>query len=102
VNGLHRLSDLTPTGPVLLFLVLWGFVFSTCYHPRQAGKIAEVCICYTSDVLTSSIYNIDYYRTLAKQCVDAGAHIIGIKDMAGLLKPRAAEPLIRAIREVRQ
>lgn len=34
------------------------------------------------------------------QCVDAGAHIIGIKDMAGLLKPLAAEPLMRAIREV--
>ena len=51
-------------------------------------------------MLTSSIYNLDYYRTLAKQCVDAGAHIIAIKDMAGLLKPRAAAPLLQAIKEV--
>lgn len=34
---------------------------------EQAGKIAEVCICYTADVLTSSIYNLDYYRDVAKQ-----------------------------------
>ncbi|GAB5034711.1 pyruvate carboxylase [Nannochloropsis oceanica] len=67
---------------------------------RKAGKIAEVCICYTGDVLTSTIYNVDYYRTLTQQCVAAGAHIIAIKDMAGLLKPRAAAPLMQAIKEV--
>ena len=49
-------------------------------HPNpQAGKIAEVCLCYTGDVLTSSIYNLAYYKALAHECVAAGAHIIGIK-----------------------
>ena len=67
---------------------------------RKAGKIAEVCICYTSDLLTSSIYDVNYYRDLAKACVDAGAHILGVKDMAGLLKPLAASHLMRAIRSV--
>jgi pyruvate carboxylase len=50
---------------------------------RKAGKIAEVCICYTGDITTSSIYDLAYYKGLAQQCVEAGAHIIGVKDMAG-------------------
>merc|ERR1712070_187134 len=67
---------------------------------RDAGKVAEVCLCYTSDVLTSKIYTLDYYKDLTKKLVDAGAHIIAIKDMAGLLKPLAAAPLMKVIREV--
>lgn len=67
---------------------------------RKAGKVAEVCVCYTSDLLTSEIYNIEYYKGVCKAAVDAGAHMIGIKDMAGLLKPRAALPLMNALREV--
>lgn len=67
---------------------------------RAAGKVAEVCLCYTGDVLTSSIYDLNYYRDLAKEATEAGAHIIAVKDMAGLLRPREAGPLLRAIREV--
>lgn len=67
---------------------------------RKAGKVAEVCLCYTGDVLTSDVYNLEYYKTVAKQAVDAGAHIIGIKDMSGLLRPREVSPLLDAIRSI--
>ncbi len=50
---------------------------------RKAGKVAEVCICYTGDITSSPVYDLAYYKSLAQQCVEAGAHIIGVKDMAG-------------------
>ena len=65
-------------------------------------KVAEVCVCYTSDVMKSEIYTLEYYQNVVRAAVEAGAHIIAVKDMAGLLKPMAAEPLMRAIREVKQ
>mmetsp|Transcript_13785 Transcript_13785/g.44957 ORF Transcript_13785/g.44957 Transcript_13785/m.44957 type:complete len:1276 (-) Transcript_13785:333-4160(-) len=65
---------------------------------RKVGKVAECCVCYTSDVLKSTIYDVAYYADLAKRLVEAGAHVIAIKDMAGLLKPSAAKPLLEAIR----
>lgn len=64
----------------------------------QSGKVAEVCICYTGNVLTSAIYTVDYYVDLAKKIKSAGAHILGIKDMAGLLRPLEVEPLMKALR----
>ena len=64
-----------------------------------AGKVAEVCMCYTGNVVHSQVYNVDYYRSLAAEIKAAGAHIIGIKDMAGLLRPFEVEPLMKAIRE---
>lgn len=67
---------------------------------RANNKVAEVCLCYTGEVLTSKIYNLEYYKSVAKAAADAGAHIIGIKDMAGLLRPNEAGPLLSAIREV--
>ena len=67
---------------------------------RESNKVAEVCLCYTGDLLTSNIYTPAYYRDCAKNAVDAGAHIIGIKDMSGLLRPLEAKPLLDAIREV--
>uniref|UniRef100_A0A7S3Y4I5 acetyl-CoA carboxytransferase n=2 Tax=Sar TaxID=2698737 RepID=A0A7S3Y4I5_HETAK len=67
---------------------------------RECGKVAEVCLCYTEDINTSEVYNVEYYKKLTQQAVDAGAHIIGIKDMAGLCKPLAAKPLVEAIRSV--
>jgi acetyl-CoA carboxylase carboxyl transferase alpha subunit len=67
---------------------------------REYNKFAEVCACYTEDITTSEIYNSDYYKKVAEAAAKAGAHAIGIKDMAGLCKPLAAEPLIRAIRSV--
>ncbi|ARA97283.1 pyruvate carboxylase [Geobacillus thermodenitrificans] len=68
---------------------------------RQSGKIAEAAICYTGDILdpSRSKYNLDYYKALAKELEQAGAHILAIKDMAGLLKPQAAHVLISALKE---
>lgn len=66
---------------------------------KEAGKVAEVCICYTGNLLTSKIYDLQYYKELAIEIKKAGADIIGIKDMAGLLRPLEAEPLMKALRE---
>jgi pyruvate carboxylase len=63
--------------------------------------VAEVAFCYTGDLLDPSekLYTLDYYLKLAEQIVDAGAHILAIKDMAGLLRAGAAEKLVAALRE---
>lgn len=68
---------------------------------RESGKIAEASICYTGDILDSSRtkYDLNYYKTMAKELEAAGTHILGIKDMAGLLKPQAAYELISALKE---
>nr|WP_090887832.1 pyruvate carboxylase [Evansella caseinilytica] len=68
---------------------------------RKTGKVAEAAMCYTGDILDSSRpkYNLDYYLQLAKELEQAGAHILGIKDMAGLLKPQAAYELISALKD---
>jgi pyruvate carboxylase len=68
---------------------------------RQSGKIAEASICYTGDILdpTRAKYNLNYYKNLAKELEQQGAHILGIKDMAGLLKPEAAYRLISELKE---
>lgn len=68
----------------------------------QTGtSVAEVALCYTGDLLDPSedLYTLDYYLRLAEQIVDAGAHILAIKDMAGLLRPGAASRLVAALRE---
>lgn len=63
--------------------------------------VAEVALCYTADLLdpNEKLYTLDYYLALAQEIVDAGAHIIAIKDMAGLLRPAAAAKLVSALRE---
>lgn len=68
---------------------------------RQTGKIAEAAICYTGDILdpTKTKYTLAYYVDLAKELEKAGAHILAIKDMAGLLKPYAAYELVRALKQ---
>jgi pyruvate carboxylase len=68
---------------------------------RQNGKIAEAAICYTGDINdpTRTKYDIEYYKNLAKELEQQGAHILGIKDMAGLLKPDAAYRLISELKE---
>ncbi len=68
---------------------------------EQTNALAEVCICYTGDVLKkeNNKYNLDYYIDMAKAVEDEGAHVLAIKDMAGLLKPQAAEILISALKE---
>ena len=63
--------------------------------------VAEVALCYTGDLLNpdEDLYTLDYYLRLAEQIVDAGAHVLAIKDMAGLLRAEAAEKLVTALRE---
>jgi pyruvate carboxylase len=67
----------------------------------ETGALCEGTICYTGDLFdaTRPKYNLKYYVDLAKQLEKAGAHIIGIKDMAGVCKPRAARELVRALKE---
>jgi pyruvate carboxylase len=69
---------------------------------KNTNSIAEACICYTGDISDpdKSKYTLEYYLDLAKSLEDAGAHILAIKDMAGLLKPAAAETLIGEIKNV--
>lgn len=67
----------------------------------EENCIAEACVCYTGDILDESRdkYSLQYYVNMAKQIEKAGAHILGIKDMAGLLKPFAATKLIHALKQ---
>jgi pyruvate carboxylase len=69
---------------------------------RKHNKIAEVCISFTGDFLSANekIYTLEYFKDLAKRITEAGAHIIGIKDMAGLMKPQMVAPFVNAIRSV--
>ncbi|MFI7744951.1 pyruvate carboxylase, partial [Kocuria sp. HR5S1] len=69
---------------------------------RKTGTaVAEVALCYTGDLLdpAEDLYTLDYYLDLAARCVEAGAHVLAIKDMAGLLRPMAAAKLVTALRE---
>lgn len=70
-------------------------------YVRDAGKIAEGTICYTGDILDPSRtkYNVQYYKNMAKELESIGAHMIAIKDMAGLLKPQAAYRLVSELKE---
>ncbi len=65
----------------------------------QTGKICEAAICYTGDILDPSRqkYSLQYYVRMAKELERMGAHVLAIKDMAGLLRPYAAEQLVRAL-----
>ncbi|OKH66793.1 pyruvate carboxylase [Mycobacterium sp. SWH-M3] len=68
---------------------------------RETGTaIAEVAMSYTGDLSdpAENLYTLDYYLKLAEQIVDAGAHVLAIKDMAGLLRPQAAAALVSALR----
>ena len=68
----------------------------------QTGtSVAEVALCYTGDLLSpdEKLYTLDYYLRLAEQIVETGAHILAIKDMAGLLRAPAAARLVTALRE---
>ncbi|WP_281657935.1 pyruvate carboxylase [Halobacillus sp. Cin3] len=68
---------------------------------RESGKVAEAAMCYTGDILDTGRqkYDLTYYKKLAEELEEAGAHILGIKDMAGLLKPEAAYQLISTLKE---
>ena len=62
--------------------------------------VAEVAMSYTGDLSdpNENLYTLDYYLKLAEQIIDAGAHVLAIKDMAGLLRPQAAHQLMSALR----
>ncbi|MFC4224627.1 pyruvate carboxylase [Lysinibacter cavernae] len=64
-------------------------------------SVAEVAVCYTGNLLNPAedLYTLDYYLRLADQIVESGAHVLAIKDMAGLLRPAAAAKLVTAFRE---
>ncbi|MDN7244305.1 pyruvate carboxylase [Planococcus shenhongbingii] len=68
---------------------------------RQSGKVAEAAICYTGDILDPSRdkYTVNYYKQMAKELEASGAHILAIKDMAGLLKPEAAYRLVSELKD---
>ncbi len=70
------------------------------YVRKRTGGLAEGSLCYTGDILdpSKSKYDLKYYVQLAKDIENAGAHILGVKDMAGLLKPNAAFELISALK----
>ena len=65
------------------------------------STVAEVALCYTGDLSNpgEKLYTLDYYLRLAERIVDAGAHVLAIKDMAGLLRAPAARTLVGALRE---
>jgi pyruvate carboxylase len=65
-----------------------------------SGKLCEAAMCYTGDILDPARpkYDLAYYVALAKDLEKTGAHVLGIKDMAGLLKPEAARRLVRALK----
>lgn len=71
---------------------------------ERTPALAEACICYTGDILDPQRpkYNLQYYLDLARRLEDEGAHLLAIKDMAGLLKPYAAELLVSRLRETVQ
>lgn len=68
---------------------------------RNQGKLAEVTLCYTGDILDRSRpkYNLDYYVKMAKDLQKVGANTIAIKDMSGILKPQAAYNLVSALKD---
>jgi len=67
----------------------------------ETGKLAEGAICYTGNILDPlrSKYSLKYYVALARELESAGVHILGIKDMAGILRPAAAAVLIKALKD---
>ncbi|UWP94518.1 pyruvate carboxylase [Aliiroseovarius crassostreae] len=68
---------------------------------NESGKIVEGTVCYTGDILNPdrAKYDLKYYVGMAKELEAAGAHILGLKDMAGLLKPASATALVKALKD---
>ena len=76
-------------------------MYGTIQAVRENNNLAEVALCYTGDILDPSRnkYDLKYYVNMAKELQNAGANIIAIKDMAGLLKPEAAYRLVSALKD---
>jgi pyruvate carboxylase len=67
----------------------------------ESGKLCEAAICYTGNLSDprQAKYDLKYYVAMARELERAGAHVLGIKDMAGLCQPRAAHTLVRALKD---
>ena len=67
----------------------------------ESGRICEGTICYTGDILDPdrAKYDLAYYVSMGRELQAAGAHVLGLKDMAGLLRPAAARALVKALKE---
>lgn len=77
-----------------------GIAPAISYVRNNTNSLAEAAVCYTGDILDpkKTKYNLKYYVNFAKELENAGAHILCIKDMAGLLKPYAAKELVGALK----
>ena len=105
-NVVQKFIDLTAKNGVDVFRVFDSLNSLDNMHVaidrvRENNKLAEVALCYTGDILDESRpkYNLAYYVNMAKELEKAGANIIAIKDMAGLLKPQAAYNLVSALKD---
>jgi len=68
---------------------------------RESGALCEAAICYTGDLFDTRRpkFDLKYYVRMARELEKAGAHVLAIKDMAGVCRPRAAATLVKALRE---
>src|ERR1700728_838574 len=68
---------------------------------RDTGRLCEAAICYTGNLSNprETKYDLKYYVKIAKELRTMGAHVLAIKDMAGLCQPRAAAALVKALKE---
>lgn len=105
-NVVRRFIDLAADNGVDVFRIFdclnqLNHMYVSIDEVRKKGKIAEACFCYTGDIMDPKRqkYSLQYYTDLAKEMEKAGANIIAIKDMAGLLKPEAAYALISALKD---
>ena len=105
-NVVNRFIDEAAAGGIDLFRIFdclnWVEGLRPCIdRVVENGKIAEAAICYSGDITDGkrAKFTLDYYLKRAKQIEQAGAHILAIKDMAGLLKPEAARILVTELKD---
>lgn len=104
-NGLERFIQAAAKNGVDVFRIFDSLNWTkqlekSIQFVRDTGKIAEAAICYTGDINdpAQTKYTVQYYKDMAKELEHLGAHIIAIKDMAGLLKPQAAYRLVSELK----
>ena len=105
-NGLEEFIRLAAKNGIDVFRIFDSLNWTkqmekSIQYVRDNDKIAEAAICYTGDINDpiQTKYTIQYYKKMAKELESLGAHIIAIKDMAGLLKPQAAYRLISELKD---
>ncbi|MEL0082970.1 MAG: pyruvate carboxylase, partial [Gammaproteobacteria bacterium] len=105
-NVVNRFIDEAATAGIDVFRIFdclnWVEGLRPCIaRVVETGKIAEAAVCYSGDITDGKRvkFTLDYYLSRARQIEQAGAHILAIKDMAGLLKPEAARILVSALKD---